>query len=379
LSQGIAALDEGKTGEAKQKLAEAKRIDPANAVAVAFLDLLASASAKFKVIPERYVSYYNPAFLGGMEKDRLHVNVSQAYVPYGEKNEEAGPNFTDAWVTPNATKEYQTLEYGMAAFVGYSYPITERIGLSIEIIAGNLTDSLNRDMYYPGPPAPDYKKASNNMEDFSTILLSAGFAVSPNLSVGAGAYFTYKSRRYYNEWDGTNLYHSEAVNAFGGEFGAALQNSGGTLVYDVLAAYGTEKLFWYDTTAQKFITYGLPLYVEHTLTGALNGKRTFIALKQSNDIYLDRNLYYGRVTPTVEQWLFGFLALRLGGEGSVVLRNGSSIFGWGATGGLSVKVWRITVDANYTFRMRPSRALDAVIVPESVMFITVSMNGLLKN
>ena len=38
------------------------------AVATAFLSLLASASAKFKVVPERYVNYYNPAYLGGMER-----------------------------------------------------------------------------------------------------------------------------------------------------------------------------------------------------------------------------------------------------------------------------------------------------------------------
>ena len=81
LSKGIAALDKGKKDEAKKQLTVAKKIDPGNAVAQAFLDKLASASAKFKVVPERYVSYYNPAYLGGMEKDRAYLSMSTAGTP----------------------------------------------------------------------------------------------------------------------------------------------------------------------------------------------------------------------------------------------------------------------------------------------------------
>jgi len=83
--------------------------------------------------------------------------------------------------------------------------------------------------------------------------------------------------------------------------------------------------------------------------------------------------------PCIEQWFWKFFALRLGAEGAVTVRDDGVDFGWGGTAGATVRIWKLDIDANYTFRMRPSRTLTDVIIPENVFFITVAMSGLAKN
>ncbi len=45
-----------------------------------------------------------------------------------------------------------------------------------------------------------------------------------------------------------------------------------------------------------------------------NNQTTFLALKQLNDVYYDRSLYYGRLMPCAKQWFFNRLAVRAGEE-----------------------------------------------------------------
>lgn len=134
LSEGIAAFDEGKKEEAKKSLEKAKKIDPGNVVAAAYLGKLASASAKFKVVPERYVSYYNPAYLGGLEKDRLFVNQTLARIQGGYE----GDNHD---LAPSEDKQTAVWEEEIDVFAGYAYPLSERLGLGLDFAMISRKDS----------------------------------------------------------------------------------------------------------------------------------------------------------------------------------------------------------------------------------------------
>jgi len=372
LSQGIAALDAGKKEEAKQKLAEAKKIDPTNAVAAAFLDKLAMGSAKFKVVPERWVPYFNPAYLGGMAKDRLYATSNQGWPTYGTNDSN-----NNQVINVDPTGAFGAGERRSGSALGYAAPVSPALGLALD---ANLAGEWNDSVVYHEPANGIYRQEGNDESRYNGLFASAGLAVSPQLSLGLGVSALSKDRTYY-EWTLGLPYRENKTWSFGGLVAAAVKNEPGTLIWDAEASWSTERLFYFDTdpAVYTFVEYGAPIYGEQTLTLVLNGGRLFLALKQANDIYLDRSLYYGRVMPMAEWWLASFMSIRGGVEGSIVSRDGAAGYGLGGTAGLSVRFWKLELDANYTFRERPARTLADVIVPESVLFVTLSMNGLLKN
>lgn len=366
LSKGIAALDAGNKDEAKKELATAKRIDPTNAVAQAFLDKLASASAKFKVVPERYVSYYNPAYLGGMEKDKVYLsgNFVAPVGYYDDHNAET--------IVRTEDLQWAAGERRSGGSLGYQYPATSKLGVGVELIVSSWKDLICE---YQGA---DWVTIANQFMDYDGMIVDFGYALNPRLSLGGAAIAAFGGRSYYEDsWGGGSPYKDESQWIFGGLLAAVVKNSAGNFSWDVVASWSTERLYWFDLTIPTFVENRAPVYVEQTLNMALADGSVLLALKQANDIYTERDLYYGRATPMVEIWPLPYIALRAGGEGSLIMRDGDRAFGWGATGGLSFKIWKATVDLNYTFRQRPARTLADVVIPESIFFVTVSMDGLL--
>jgi TolB-like protein len=385
LSRGIAALDEGNKDEAKKQLTAAKKIDPGNAVAQAFLSKLASASAKFKVVPERYVSYFNPAYLGGMEKNRTYFNYSQGNVAWGEINTNKGDG-PDNWVILNEDGSYATFDAQKGFMIGYQMPIDEKLGLGFELSMPTLGNSLQ------APITPDeWYVVGNDYYSLYGGKLSCGIQLRPSLNLGIGLGLNYRKRSYSNDFLGDpppeladpdieGYWLQESLD-FIGFIAAAAKSSSGALAWDFVASWSNEELYYFDTDLAPpgFVGYGSPLYIEQTLSWSLNGQKTFLAFKQANDIYFDRDLYYGRLMPCVEQWFFNLFSIRLGAEGSIVARDGAMELGWGATAGATVKVWKLEMDVNYTLRQRPSRTLAGVTIPEYVLFVTLSADGLLFN
>ena len=381
LSKGIEALDKGNKAEAKKQLTVAKKIDPGNAVAVAFLSRLASASAKFKVVPERYMSYYNPAYLGGMEKDRVYFDWSYANLTTGDLNPERDDDEI-WWLKQNADGSYATYDQQGGSVTGYQLPIGPRLGLGAEYTTASLDNDIQRPI-----TATTWMESGHEYSTYFGGILSCGYKLSPALSLGLGAIVQSRSRSYFSEYIGDpppeqadeNNYWLEGTMSYGGILAAALQSPGGALGWDIAASWTNDTLYYFDTdpAVQDFVPYGAPLYIEQTLSWSPNGQKTFLALKQANDIYFDRDLYYGRLMPCVEQWFFNLFSIRLGAEGSIVARDGATELGWGATAGATVKFWKFELDANYTLRQRPSRTLAGVTISEYVFFITVSADGLL--
>jgi len=382
LSNGIEALDKGNKVEAKKQLTAAKKIDPGNAVAQAFLSKLASASAKFKVVPERYVSYYNPAYLGGIEKDRVYFDYSYANLATGDLNTSERDDGEVWWLKLNADGSYATFDQQRGTVNGYQLPIGPKLGLGAEFVSAGLDNDIQRPI-----TATEWMESGHEFYTYFGGILSCGYQLSPGMSLGLGAIVQSRSRSYLSEYiddpppeqADENNYWLEKTMSYGGILAAALQSPGGAFAWDIAASWTNDTLYYFDTdpAVHDFVPYGAPLYVEQTLSWSPNGQKTFLALKQANDIYFDRDLYYGRLMPCIEQWFFNLFSVRLGVEGSIVARDGATELGWGATAGATVKVWKLEFDANYTLRQRPSRTLAGVTIPEYVFFITVSADGLL--
>jgi TolB-like protein len=372
LSKGIAALDEGKKDEAKKQLTAARKIDPGNDVAQAFLDKLATASAKFKVVPERYVTYYNPAYLGGMTKDRTYINFYKTRITGGLE----GDNHPLALDDTGLVGVWE--EQSANAF-GYAYPLSDTLGVSFDGTITSREESIDAD------DAPyGFAVVGSQEHKYYGVFIGLGYSQVPNVSIGAAVGASYISRKYYlddgstdngDEWD---PYDHMDYWGFGGLVAAVVRNGAGSVAWDIVAGLGITPSYVFDYGLSVFEKKSDPLYVEQTLSLAFNDKKTIVGLKQVNDLYMDRAFYYGRLMPCAEQWFFGKFSVRAGVEGTLIVRDSDTKLGWGGTGGITIRLWQFDLDINYTYRQRPSYSMEEIIVPESVTFITLTANGLLK-
>jgi hypothetical protein len=367
LSEGIATLDAGKKEEARAKLRTAQKLDPESGVINLFLAKVASLSAKFKVAPERYMSYWNPAYLGGINSDSLVMYGAYGWHTWGtydSNNKQTIATTSDA--------NWGVGEERGGVSMAYYVPISAVLGIGADVIAVNWKDSV---VQWTGNV---YAQAGNQRSYYYGGILSIGMSVSPNISIGAAFQGARLDRSYYILFKTNDTYIDDPQTAFGGTLAAVVKTRSGNLSWDILGSWTSEVQYWFDTSANTMKSYKAPVYIEQTLTGVFGGGTTSIAMKQVNDLFLDRNLYYLRLIPMAETWFAPFLGLRLGIEGSTVIRNDEFLPGWGGTCGLSFKFWKLTLDANYTLRQRPSRSLPDIVVPESILYITLTANGLFR-
>jgi len=121
-----------------------------------------------------------------------------------------------------------------------------------------------------------------------------------------------------------------------------------------------------------------PLFMENTLTFALNQKRTFVIVKQLNDVALDRVYYYGRVLPAIEHYFLDWLSVRAALEGSLSRLNESTRLGYAILGGVSLRSITLGMDfdLNFSHRVRPSRVAEEVMVTDPIVLINLSWNDL---
>ena len=161
--------------------------------------------------------------------------------------------------------------------------------------------------------------------------------------------------------------------------GLLLQKPDSSLVYDIYGGYAFDRRMFIDPVnfpledgEETFVS--LPLFVEHTLTAALNKRNTFLIIKQQNTISFDTGYYYGRLMPAVEHWFQKWISARLGIEGALMEIEGSLDWGIGGTAGVSFRVlkWGLDIDANVTVRARPSRIVERQKLYEIIPLIIVT-------
>ncbi len=360
-SEGIDAYDRQDTATAKKALDEAKSIDPANEVAAEYLAKLSVNTAKFKVMLESYYSDQNPGTLAFQRTDGLYLsmNLSTESIieffrtfTHGPLHVLTLPDGTELWEADARIK------------LGYSFPIADQWGMRCEAFYFMSGDTVNIAI-----PGPDFEH-DYVMQSGLGGLVETGLRLGDSCSIGLGVGAFMESSAdaiFFPNWE------TDIHPAFSFKAGALFRNADESVVYDVQAGYCTGKI-----TPQIEGVYqdplGLPLFLENTLTLTLADKKLFVILKQLNDICFDRPYYYGRIVPAAEYFFADWISVRLGVEASYVHLNASDNIGYGAMGGLTLRIGKADLDLNFSYRLRPSRWLENIMFPEGVFTLALSLN-----
>lgn len=365
ISNGIDAFDKGETEKARQALEAAKKIDPQNEVATFYLNKLIVNTTKFKVNGEPFYSYQNPAFLGILRMDRIHF---ESGFLLDELLARSFYSKDHAFISiPGYDKEIREQDYTVNA--GYYFPLGKRLGLGVEAfwaLVTNDEESISKASGFAGA----YSRRSP-----IGGTLNLGYLTTDWLALGLGV--SVYSQIDYSSVTPTPDY--VAPLAVSGNAGFLLRNSDESLVYDTRVGYSTGTMDSIDP-AEIEPTHELlsTIFMENSLTCAFNEKKSFLVFKQLNDLAVDRMFYYGRLLPAFEQFFTNWFSMRLGLEGAIVVLGDSTNLGYGVLGGFTFRIinWGLDIDTNLTYRLKPSRVVEGLMMPQCLLLINFNFNGL---
>lgn len=365
LSSAIDAIDRNDMGRAEKNLRAAKKLDPENEAAEIFLKKLVINTAKFKTISQEYFPNTNPAFLGFARFDRFFL--SAAIVNLQET------------ATRLKSIDRTVIEQDIRTNVGYQTPLGQKWGAGFEGIFFHYKDEVEQKLPATAPGGDGPKTSVLTNPDSFGGIGSLSYAVTDNFSIGTAlALYQQVKRQMKSSLNGgseTNIIRSLQG---GVTLGIAAKNDRGTLLFDTLVGYSTQSTFLLDpVTVQVGQSVKAPIYNENTLTFGLFGKRVFLALKEINDFYQDRDYYAARLIPVLEIWLFNGFGVRGGAEGSYAQLNGERFTNAGWVAGISMRGIRSgwDFDINYTDRTRPSRVITGEIIREGIVYFTLSKSN----
>jgi len=208
------------------------------------------------------------------------------------------------------------------------------------------------------------------------ILIDFGWQVKEQTAFGIGLTAYPRSKVDLPQWEAIQYTESLGI---AGNFGFLYWNPSESFFYDSRLAWGNETSDIIDIdTGDIKEEARIPIYIENTLTLPRNEKRTFLIIKQLNDISVDRVYYFCRVLPAVEHFFSDAFSLRAGIEGSFAQMNDSSLFGYGAMGGLTFRFipWGMDIDFNISYRLRPSRMKEEFLYKDFLILLSFSLNDL---
>jgi len=343
-----------------------------------YLDKLFVNTTKFKVMPEYYVSYQNPAYLGLIKKDQVYFTGSSMG--------------SDNIVMRNSVSG--VVEKADKTSAGYFFPVPliKGLGFGVEGTGFSTKDMIWGRCTNCNGSSGSMVVAANNQVSYSGAVLTAGLQLSENISLGAG-FTSYSEDRNYdiggaliNGAAGSNVHNTHGykdINTSGltaQSVGLLLKNEANTLFFDAYYAATSQKTEFYNVLTGSFDQYKMPSVQENTLTYAFNQKKSFIVLKQTNYIYPAvsgiPSSSISKYTPAAEHWFSTWLALRAGAEFSRSELAGAKSSGSGLTAGATLSLKHLfDIDVNFTDRARPSRNFNDMTIKEKVIFATLSTNS----
>lgn len=377
-SEAVDAVDRRDVPRARRSLQRAQRADRSDPAVRYYLSKLFAASPKFNVELVFYAPSYNPATLGFADKDRLYSTVStNLLTPYSVQFPNPGGSHADfSWeVVPGL---YNQLGVAKAE-LGYSLPLGSRWGLGAEVSTGGI-NNITRDRNYTYlEPGDDAYLRSGAMVTGGR--LSAGVRLGERTAVGASA-FVFNSRSNLGGSDGDDDPRSNTVSGSATlGFHSRLAGERLTLESQVTVPFLQE--VYLDYREMDYIAYRTapyPLVWETGLVGSALGGRLYLSLKEVAEIYLsfgadDRRGIASRTIPALEWWPTDFLALRAGAEFDLLSLMGQAEYGFGALGGLTVRLGRFDLDLNYTLMERALRFYPGLGAPDGAFLAQLSWNG----
>lgn len=363
-SGAVDAVDRNDHDAARTQLDEAKHLDPRNEAIAAYLRKLVVNTAKFRTISNEYFPNMNPASPALLRHDRFFF--STAVVNLQED------------VTRLKSVDRGVIEQDIRMNIGYQTPLGNKWGVGLEGIFFHYKDEIQNDS-----KSTQNSNIFTNPDNYGGIG-TVSFAPTENISFGiAAAVYQQVKRQQWSNASGqpgsfgttTDISRSTEV---GLSFGMLLKNTNGTVVFDTLVGYSTQSTYLLNAAS---MTVGdsvrAPIYNENTLTFGLLGKRVFLALKEINEFYQDRNYYNARIIPVLEVWLMNWISLRGGVEQNYASLAGTVYNRTGWVAGLSLRGiasgWDF--DINYTNRNRPSRIVTGEIINEGIVYFTLSKSN----
>lgn len=396
LSKAVDAYDKKDYKTALKDFREAKKIDKSNvgSIAQVFINKLAGATAKFKIIPWHYVSLQNPAYYGDIKNDSFYFSGS-------------GQNRDNEAAWKNDENGEGTNESIHANVLGFRIPLAGQFGIGFE---WNNVKAAER-MYFGKPIdldefASEADKLGETIARHNNIIniyiVTAGYKINDRFGVGAGVSYLAKEFDYGEQENYGEEYTKYNETSFGGEIGVFYKIPGGSLVLDTLIAFNRDKIHNMhikDGVDRKFIedNHGTdveivyydhlraPVYLENTVSYGFNNQKSFIVFKNIDKFYTDKSYYVIKGIPAVEHWLLntGSFAFSMRGGLELSYINFSQTqAGVGFTVGTTIRLRifgkLVDIDINQANRQRPSRLSEGTIYDEDVSFITISFNEIFK-
>lgn len=363
-SGAVDAVDRNDHEAARAQLDEAKHLDPRSEAIAAYLRKLVVNTAKFRTISNEYFPNMNPASPALLRHDRFFF--STAVVNLQET------------VTRLKSVDRGVIEQDIRMNIGYQTPLGKKWGVGLEGIFFHYKDEIQNDS-----KSTQVSNIFTNPDNYGGIG-TVSYAPTENVSFGiaAAVYQQVKRQQWNNSANQPGNYGSTTdisrSTEVGLSFGMLLKNTSGTVVFDTLVGYSTQSTYLLNAAS---MTVGdsvrAPIYNENTLTFGLFGKRVFLALKEINEFYQDRNYYSARIIPVLELWLTNWLSVRGGAEQNYASLAGTVYNRTGWVAGLSLRGiasgWDF--DINYTNRNRPSRIITGEIINEGIVYFTLSKSN----
>lgn len=287
-SGAVDAVDRNDHDAARQQLDEAKHLDPRNEAIAAYLRKLVVNTAKFRTISNEYFPNMNPASPALLRHDRFFF--STAVVNLQED------------VTRLKSIDRGVIEQDIRMNIGYQAPLGKKWGVGLEGIFFHYKDEIQNDN-----KSAQTSNIYTNPDNYGGIG-TLSYAPTENISFGiaAAVYQQVKRQQWSNTLTtgpGSNGSTTDIQRAMqlGLSFGMLLKNTSGTVVFDTLVGYSTQSTFLLNAASMIVgDSVRAPIYNENTLTFGLFGKRVFLALKEINEFYQDRNYYNARIIPVLE-------------------------------------------------------------------------------
>lgn len=372
LSSGIDAYDRGDEAKAREELKTVQQIDPENEAARFYLSKLQALSPKFRVEIVEYTSPYSAAALGFIENGKIYSWFLRSFDPPGLEYTGGGSQVID--------DSYAARDVQNGVFLGFSMPLGESMGLGAGLTTNSLDlkasyneyedHTLNSIFQFEGETVDSIVAFYQNYGGYVSFGMKLGDSVGLGLSAmgcylvngndpGVSDEFADENNTIVHEGFFFSLYP-----------GIMVQGDQGRLIWDLNAAYSNYKIYYIDYDDLEIKLGNMPLVIDTSLTYGLLVQRLFLGLKGISDIYIDdRGGYSIRLIPMAEYWILDSLSVRGGYEYSHLDQAGTFVIGHGAVAGLTVKLGKFDINANFTYRQKPARMLPGYTVANMKLLV----------
>lgn len=362
-SRAVEAVDRKDKTAAKKELEKAKELDPGSDAVKYYLSKLAGASPRGQVEIEIYAQTYNPALVAFLDKPQVNFWGSTA-LPEGLRPDEGW-----TWIG-----DYHFKETTFTGRAGILFPLGGKAGISAEAQFGMVNN--NCDTTVPGARlGPLYEYSTTFDRNMLGGSLGLGVRLAPELALGAALRAGRNSRpenstdlAWFGIEDGREF-------SFAAETGILYRKSDETVSADLRVLWSMDPNAYVDDGDLMVYFGNWPLTINAGATLGLLDRTLFLSCRAIGEIYYDdRSGYVLRVVPSVEWWPVDWLSLRVGGEVSSLYLLETSKLGGGGMAGVSFKLGRSTLDANFAYRFLPYRAYpgEGVYEPRILIGYTYS-------